>query len=104
MIKLITNAHINILPAFTSNGLKLKLLIALCTGRHCLVTEKMIKGTWLEALCHIADSAESMIERINSLMQQPFTGEMISARERIITKYYNNFSTGKKLASLIFAD
>ena len=104
MVNLISNAQINILPVYAVDGLKLKLLIALCSGRHCIVNEKMIRGTWLEALCHIADSAESMTERINSLMQQPFTEEMISARERIITKYYNNFSTGKKLASLIFAD
>jgi hypothetical protein len=104
MAQLISNAHINILPVFAINGLKLKLLISLCSGRHCIVNERMIRGTWLEQVCHVADSAESMTELINSLMHRPFTDEMISARESLMMKYYNNFISAKKLASVIFPE
>ncbi len=103
MAKLISNAHINILPAYVINGLKLKLLMALSMGRHCIVNEKMINGTWLEPLCHIAGSGKSIKEKINSLMQQPFTQEMIASRENTLIKYYNNFVNAKKLSSFIFS-
>jgi hypothetical protein len=102
MTELIRNAHINILPVYAINGLKLKLLMALCNGRHCIVNERMIRATWLEDLCHVADTAESMIEKINSLMKQPFTVETITAREKIIFRYYDNYINSKKLVSLIF--
>jgi hypothetical protein len=102
MAKLILNAQINILPALAINGLKLKLLVALCNGRHCLVNEKMINGTCLEQLCHIASSAEEMAETIHSLMKEPFTKEMIAIRESAVFKYYNNVTNATKLASIIF--
>lgn len=102
IMELIKNAHINILPVFAINGLKLKLLISLCNGRHCIVNDRMVRGTWLEELCHTADTAESMVEKINTLIKQPFTSEMITSRERIIFRYYDNYINSKKLVSLIF--
>jgi len=102
IMELIKNAHINILPVFAVNGLKLKLLISLCSGRHCIVNKRMIRSTWLEELCHTADTAEDMVEKINILMKQPFTSEMISAREKIIFRYYDNYVNTKKLVSFIF--
>lgn len=102
MTRLISDAQINILPAWVINGLKLKLLIALCMGRHCIVNERMIRGTWLEDLCHVADSAKAMAEKITTLMKQPFTEEMIASRDTVLIKYYNNFTTAKKLSSIIF--
>jgi hypothetical protein len=103
MTELIRNAQINILPGFAVNGLKLKLLIALCSGRHCIANETMIRSTRIEELCHIANTAESMIENINILMHKPFTEEMITARERVISEHYNNVVSGKKIISLIFS-
>jgi len=100
---LIRNAQINILPVYAINGLKLKLLIALCNGRHCIANERMIRSTWLEELCHIADTPEEMISKINSLMKQPFTAESISMREKIIYRYYDNYINAKKLSSVIFS-
>jgi hypothetical protein len=102
MTKLIHNAQINVLPALAINGLKLKLLVALCNGRHCLVNEKMINGTCLEQICHIAASAEQMAETIHLLMKEPFTKEMIAVRESTVFKYYNNVTNATKLVSVIF--
>ena len=103
MTDLIRNAHINILPAFAVNGLKLKLLVALCIGRHCIVNDRMVRATWLEELCQGADDAGSMIEKINMLMNQPFTSELITARENLIFRYYDNYTNSKKLVSMIFS-
>jgi hypothetical protein len=102
IIGLIRNAHINILPVYAVNGLKLKLLISLCNGRHCIANERMIRSTWLEELCHIADTPAEMISKINSLMKQPFNAESISAREKIIFRYYDNYINANKLASILF--
>jgi hypothetical protein len=102
MLELITNAHINLIPAKTCNGFRLKLLFALFAGRHCLVNSIMVKGTELDSLCHIADSSLSIVEKINNLMGQPFTEGMIMDREDMLADKYNNIESAKKLASLLF--
>ena len=104
IMKLINNAHINILPALNNNGLKIKLLYALFAGRHCLVNSVMIKGYNLEELCNIADTWEEMAEKIPSLMQLPFTREMVQQRGRKLSENYNNDTNACILANLIFAD
>lgn len=104
IIKLINNAHINILPALSNNGLKIKLLYALFAGRHCLVNSVMTEGYNLAELCNIADTWEDMAEKISQLMQLPFTVEMVRQRGRILSENYNNDSNADLLIDLIFAD
>ncbi len=102
MLELISDAHINLIPAKTSNGFKLKLLFALFTGRHCLVNSTMVNGTMLDPLCHIANESSSIIDKIHSLMGQSFTEGMILEREQYLPDKYNNIKSAKKLASLLF--
>jgi hypothetical protein len=102
MLELIRSAHINLIPAKTSNGFKLKILYALFAGRHCLVNSTMLNGTMLDQLCHIADEGSSIIDKINILMGQPFTEEMILKREQILMDKFNNIKSAKKLVSLLF--
>jgi len=104
MLELIKDAHINIIPAVNSDGFKLKLLFSLFAGRFCVTSSAMVKGTMLDTLCEIADDGPSYIERIESLMRNSFTAEMISARERILIKKYCYAGNGKYLSSLIFND
>lgn len=101
MIDLIGNAHINILPSFSSQGMKLKLILSLYKGRHCLVNRLMAAGTWLEPVCVIADSSEEFKDKVRELMKMPFTGEMISGRIRVLQLYYNNNLNAKIIADLI---
>jgi hypothetical protein len=103
MSGLIKNAHINLLFTLAANGLKLKLLIALFSGRHCLVNSNMIKGTRLSAACIIEDSADGLIDKIHQLMKQSFSGAMIAEREKILEIYSNSFNT-RRLLQLIFPD
>jgi hypothetical protein len=103
MANLIRNAHINLLFAIAANGLRLKLLIALFSGRHALVNSNITKGTMLAPACHVEDSADGIIEKIHELMKIPFTKQDISERERILEPYSNSFNVNR-LIRLIFPD
>ena len=102
MSELISNAHINLLPALASNGFKLKILIALFSGRHCLINSVVAKNTSLRSLCHVGDSYEEIIRIIHSLMQERFTENMIIERKKILSDRWNNNINGEKLIELIF--
>jgi hypothetical protein len=101
MGKLIREAHINILPVTRMNGLKLKLLYALYSGRHLIVNSEMAKGLSGAGQYHVADSSEEMTELISRLMKQPFTAGMINERERFLTENFNNKFNAGKLIGLI---
>jgi hypothetical protein len=103
MSGLIKNAQLNLLFTLSVNGLKLKLLISLFSGRHCLVNRNMTKGTLLSPACIIEDSADGIIDKIHHLMKQPFTEGMIAERERMLLIYSNSVNA-KRLSRLIFPD
>jgi hypothetical protein len=97
MDELIANAQVHLLPVLKNNGLKLKLLLALYRGRHCVVNEAMVEGTYLHELCHVVDSFPQMILTIRNLIKQPFTSEMIETRREILRKLYSNQVNAKKI-------
>lgn len=99
---MISKAHINLLCSLVANGLKLKLLISLFSGRHCLVNETILNGTTLGPACVVENSAEGMIGKIHELMKEPFTAAMIAAREKILEPYSNSFNCNR-LTSIIFS-
>ncbi|MCX6334218.1 MAG: glycosyltransferase family 1 protein [Bacteroidia bacterium] len=101
MSGLIKDAQINLLFTISANGLKLKVLIALFSGRHCLVNSNILKGSMLGPACQIEDSADGIIEKIHQLMKQPFTEQMIAEREKMLEAYSNNFNVNR-LLRLIF--
>ena len=98
---LIQNAQINILPTFQATGIKLKLLSALYSGRHCLVNSTMVSNTGLEPLCHIADSPSEMKKKIAELMLAPFNLDEKRKRILILEERFSNKTNTKKLLSLI---
>jgi hypothetical protein len=82
--RLIAETHINILPAFQSTGLKLKLINALYNGRWLVTNRSMASGTGYESVCHIADNADEMTALIDELKRCPF-GEMeLAERQRLL--------------------
>jgi hypothetical protein len=101
MKKLIREAQINILPVIKMNGLKLKLIYALYSGRHLLVNTEMAKGLRPGNLYHLADEAGEMIAAINRLMMQPFTAEMIEERKKFLSSSYDSNVNAKKICELI---
>lgn len=100
--ELIKNAHINILPALAANGFKIKLLMALYAGRHCIVNSVIGENALVKSLCHIADSDQEIISKIHSLMNIPFTEEMISERRKILSDNFDIRRNAEKLIELIF--
>jgi len=104
MDSLIRNAHINILPTMASNGMKLKLLISLYRGRHCIVNSNTINGSGLYSLCHVADSSGEMISNISDFMDQSFTEDMIEERRRVLAKNYDNKVNAGKLIDILFPE
>jgi len=99
--ELIRDAQINILPAFESTGIKLKLINALYAGKHCLVTPEMLTGTGLDNLCSMAKTAEDFNTALGRLMSTPFTKEDITKRQNILNLQYNNQRNAGKLIKLI---
>ena len=99
--ELIKNAQINVLPTFQATGIKLKLLVALFTGRHCIVNSPMVVNTGLEQLCSIKDSADEMAKEITRLFETPFDMEEKQKRELILSENFSNSKNVKKLIALI---
>lgn len=100
MTNLIHNAQIHILPSLNANGFKLKLLIALFAGRHCLVNEVTAKGSSLVSLCNIAYSDDEFVVKIKTLMQEPFTEETKDDRRKVLSEDFDNLNNAKKLIKL----
>lgn len=99
---LVQNAQINILPTFQATGIKLKLLSALYSGRHCIVNSPMVSNTGLESLCCIADSASQMKREVLRLMNASFNGEEKQKREKILKENFSNKANIRKLTALLF--
>lgn len=102
MQKLITLAQVNILPSFNSTGIKIKLLNALFTGRHCLVNTNTIKETGLEKLCHIADDANSFKEMLTDLVEEEFTSFEIEKRRQVLLNMFNNEANASRLINWLY--
>lgn len=96
MDNLITEAQVNLLPSFNSTGVKIKLLNALFTGRHCVINKATVNGTGLESHCHIAESEEDFRAVVKQLFVQPFTVLEIEKRKDILELFDN-----KKNAELL---
>lgn len=102
MIELVRNAHIHILVTFQATGLKLKLLNTLYNGRFCLVNDAMLKGTSLDELCEIGNSADQLKTKLQELFKKEFTLEEAIERQEILRKKYDNQVNGEKLIGLIY--
>ena len=85
--RLIQNAQVNLLYTAQSTGIKLKLLHALFSGRHCLVNREMVEGTGLAHLCVEANHPGEMISSLEELMKKPFSEEKISERKTALMDY-----------------
>jgi hypothetical protein len=99
---LIKNAHIQLMLAETTHGFKVKPLIAVFSGRHCVVNSNMIHGTGLEEICTVINSEDELPARLNVLMALEFTDEMVEKRRIFLSGRYSITENGQKLADLIF--
>ncbi|MFI5148414.1 MAG: glycosyltransferase [Bacteroidia bacterium] len=99
--ELIQEAQINVLPTFQATGIKLKLLAALYSGRHCVVNTPMVQHTGLETLCSVCDTPSGMRSEIERLFALPFLPAEIEERKRVLLPDFSNTENSKKLLKLI---
>ncbi|MDQ6757255.1 MAG: glycosyltransferase [Bacteroidota bacterium] len=104
MGKLISNAQINIIPSFNSTGIKIKLLNALFTGRHCIVNKQAVDGTELESLCHIASGELEFKALITTLFNKSFMQEEKNDRSKLLETKFNNKKNARQLIDWIWTD
>lgn len=102
MMRLIRNAHINILPTFQNTGTKLKLLNSLFNGRFVIANTPMVEHTGLESLCMICESADEMNTAMHELMNLPFEESEIEKRKILLNELYSNRNNAEKLLPLLF--
>ena len=102
MQDMIAKAHINLIPSYTTTGMKVKLVNALFNGRHCVVNEATVAGSGLDAACHTGTTANAFQEIIAQLYHQPFTSDETELRKRLLTPMFNNEMNAKKQVGWIW--
>jgi glycosyltransferase involved in cell wall biosynthesis len=98
----ISQSQINLLLTKQATGLKLKLLNSLYQGKFCLVNDKMLVGTGLNACVEIANSSQEILTKINELMHLDFTESLYAKRASLISKEFDNNVKAEKLIRLVF--
>jgi hypothetical protein len=102
MQDMIAKAHLNVIPSFTSTGMKVKLLNALTNGKHCVANKETLEGTNLENLCHQANTKEEFQTAIVDLYERSFTTQEKKLREETIANIFNNSQNAQKLVQWIW--
>lgn len=100
--RLIREAQVNALPTFQATGIKLKLLAALFTGRHCLVNSPMVAETGLAGLCEVRDDPASFRETLAMLMHQSFRPDEPYRRSAVLEKGFSNRHNAARLIDMIY--
>jgi len=101
MNDLISNAQICLLNASQPSGMKLKLINALCQGRHVITSDPVVAGTHLESLCNIAGGPDEWIDLTDRLMKEDFTAEMKEKRKLLLREVADNSLNARKIVESI---
>ncbi|WP_460567483.1 glycosyltransferase [Flaviaesturariibacter terrae] len=96
MEELLREAQVNVLPSFNTTGLKLKMLHALFSGRHCLSNAAGIAGTAFSGAVELAETPEEFRAAVARLWGTAFTEE-IRERRQIVAEVYSNGRNAQKL-------
>lgn len=101
MNELIANAQVCLLNASQPTGMKLKLINALCSGRHVVVSPAMVSGTGLGELCHVAVTPGDWINQTEMLMKEEFTRDMRNQRNHLLKEVADNDVNARKIIETI---
>jgi hypothetical protein len=66
-----------------------------------VVNDKMVVGSGLDAICHLASTLEKQIEKCNDLMQQPFNQSEIEKRTSLLIPNFSNKYLADRIIELI---
>ena len=101
---LIEKAHIHLLATFQSTGVKLKLLHALFSGRHCLANSAMTDGLNVLGTCWIEDNLGEWPAFIEQLFEKDFDLPEKERREALFRMHFDNVRNAEKLSHILFDD
>jgi hypothetical protein len=104
MQDMIAKAQIIVIPSYNTTGIKLKLVNALFNGRHCIVNEATVKGTGLEATCHIGTDAAAFKALISFLYKKPYTQQDAQIRSRLLSSMFNNETNARKIVNTFWGE
>lgn len=102
MEEIVRNAHVQVLPAFSISGIRLKLLHSLFNGRFCLVNPMMTANTGLESLCIHAETAEDFKKRISEIFRIELKQAEIDRRQKVLNERYSNLKNAELLMDRFF--
>lgn len=97
MEDLIRKAQCHVLPSFNTTGVKLKLINALFMGRHCIVNTAGVRGSGLEKICHVANSAADFRSAVLSLFPVPVRSLDISYRNIFLQSVFDEEKNTEEL-------
>lgn len=102
MEDLVSHAHVQVLPAFSVSGIRLKLLHSLFNGRFCLVNPMMTANTGLESLCIHAEAAQDFKKRISEIFRIELKQSEIERRKLVLNELYSNSKNAELLLNKLF--
>ena len=101
---MIAKAQVNVLPSFNNTGIKLKLLNALYSGRHCLVNTAGVDGSGLENICTVANDGPSFKKAVTELYDVSFNEAEVEKRKVLLAGLNNNKLNAEKIMRLYWPD
>jgi hypothetical protein len=102
MQDMIAKAQMNVIPSFTTTGMKVKLLNALTNGKHCVANKATLEGSNLDELCHEANTKEEFQHAVVDLFEQAFTSKEKKIREETLANLFNNTQNAQKMVQWIW--
>lgn len=86
--KLMSEAQLHVLPSFNKTGVKIKVLHALFTGRHCISNSAGAAG--ISAGLHICNTDDEWKKTIQALMLESFAAQHVAERQLLLQQYTNS--------------
>ena len=100
LLKLLADAHMNVMMSYQQSGTKLKLMASLYNSRHCIINDNISDDPKVTQLCHIANTEDEIHEKIQQLKDQPYLD--FEKRREVLESYLNDDNNAKLLAAEIW--
>jgi hypothetical protein len=86
---LMVKAQVHVIPSANQTGVKLKLIHALHSGRHCVVNNAAVRGSGLEDWCAVADDPQQFREMVWTRYHQPMTYDELEKRRLALQRMFD---------------
>jgi hypothetical protein len=101
MNELLANAQVCLLNASQPSGMKLKLINALCSGRHVVASPAVVTGSGLGSLCSTVSYPDDWVTLTERLMNVEFTAEMREVRSSVLADVADNRTNAVRIIEAV---